>query len=321
MGRVRRVYERIEMRGRIVRKGSEMQQSYENQPLIWHEVPANRFSRDVARYKARTEDEWHDRLQQSVFPEHQWRDQGAAYQCHASSSHRSIASSFGRPRHSQGRADSLTRLLPKILIALAIVFVVLAAYGSFNDDTQGAGEGSVVAQNDAVKSTDRSKWAKGKMPYLYQIDSEWATRSYAGGTIADSACGPTCMSMVYICLTGKKDRDPAQMATFSEQRGFTESGMTTWAFMTEGARMLGLTSRELPADESIIRAELAAGHPIIVSVSPGDFTEVGHFIVLESADAFGRILVRDPNSPERSAQAWDLSRILSQTRNLWAFSV
>lgn len=298
-----------------------MQQSYGNQPLIWHEVPDNRFSRDVARYKARTEDEWHDRLQQSVFSERQRRNQNTAFQCRASSSHRSAATSFGRPRHFQRRADSLTRLLPKILIALAVVFIFIAAYGSFTDDAQGAGDGSVVAQEDVVKSTDKSKWTKGKMPYLYQTDSEWATRSYAGGTIADSACGPTCMSMAYVCLTGMKDRDPAQMATFSEQRGFTENGMTTWAFMTEGARMLGLTSRELPADESIIRAELAAGHPIIVSVSPGDFTEVGHFIVLESADAFGRILIRDPNSPERSAQAWDLSRILSQTRNLWAFSV
>lgn len=296
-----------------------MQQSYENQPLIWHEVPANHFSRDVAQYKARTENEWHDRLQQNVFSERPWRDPGTSFQRRASSSHHRI--SLGRPRGTQRKADSLTRLLPKILIALAIVFVVVAAYGSFADDEQGAGEGSAVVQEDSVKSTDKSKWIKGKMPYLYQIDEEWASRSYAGGTIADSACGPTCMSMVYICLTGKKDRDPAQMATFSEQRGFTENGMTTWAFMTEGASMLGLTSRELPANESVIRAELAAGHPIIVSVSPGDFTTVGHFIVLESTDAFGRVLVRDPNSPERSGQAWDLSRILSQTRNLWAFSV
>ena len=295
-----------------------MQQSYENQPLVWHEVPANRFSRDVARYKARTENEWHDRLSQNIFSEHQRCDSDRTFKPRPSSRHQG---SFNRQQRVYGRADSLTRLLPKILIALAVAFVALAAYGSFNDDTQGAGDGSVVAQNDEVKSTDKSTWTKGKMPYLYQIDSEWANRSYAGGTIADSACGPTCMSMVYVYLTGKKDRDPAQMATFSEQRGFTESGMTTWSFMTEGARMLGLTSHELPADESIIRAELEAGHPIIVSVLPGDFTTVGHFIVLESTDAFGRILIRDPNSPERSGQAWDLSQILSQTRNLWAFSL
>lgn len=296
-----------------------MQQSYDNQPLVWHEVPAHRFSRDVVQYKARTEDEWHDRLQQNVFVERPRRDPGATFQRRASATHRRILSD--QPRRAQGQADSLTRLLPKILIALAIVFVVIAAYGSFSDDAQGAGEGSVVVQDDSVKSTDKSTWTKGKMPYLYQIDEQWSHRSYAGGTIADSACGPTCMSMVYVYLTGKKDRDPAQMATFSEQKGFTENGMTTWAFMSEGAYMLGLTSRELPADESVIRAELAAGHPIIVSVSPGDFTSVGHFIVLEGTDAFGRVLIRDPNSPERSGQAWDLSRILSQTRNLWAFSV
>ena len=295
-----------------------MQQSYENQPLVWHEVPADRFSRDAAQYKVRTENEWHDRLQQNVFPDRSRRDPGSAFQRRVPSSHH--RRSFDRSWHVQGRADSLTRLLPKVLIALAVVFVIVAAYGSFTADAQGAGDGTAAAQADTVKSTDKSAWIKGKMPYLYQTDSEWATRSYAGGTMADSACGPTCMSMVYVYLTGKKDRDPAQMAAFSEQSGFTESGMTTWTFMTEGARMLGLTSRELSADESTIRTELAAGHPIIVSVSPGDFTNVGHFIVLEGTDAFGRILVRDPNSPERSGQAWDLSRILSQTRNLWSFS-
>lgn len=295
-----------------------MQQSYENQPLVWHEVPADRFSRDVAQYKARTENEWHDRLQQNVFPDRSRRDLGPAFQRRVSSSHH--RRTFDRSWRVRGRADSLTRLLPKVLIALAVVFVIVAAYGSFTADAQGAGDGTATVQADTVKSTDKTAWVKGKMPYLYQTDGEWATRSYAGGTMADSACGPTCMSMVYVYLTGKKDRDPAQMAAFSEQSGFTESGMTTWAFMTEGAQMLGLTSRELPADESTIRAELAAGHPIIVSVSPGDFTTVGHFIVLEGTDAFGRILVRDPNSPERSGQAWDLSRILSQTRNLWSFS-
>lgn len=285
-------------------KGFEMQQeSYENQPLVWQEVPIGRFSRQTAHYRARSGSEWHDRLEQ-----------------------RSFSARAGRSSHSARRAfrqkDPLTRLLPALLIALALVFVVAAALGALSGSANASDDPEILpAQEKAIKSTAREQWMRGKMPYLYQIDSEWSSIAYAGGTIGDSACGPTCMSMVYIYLTGKKDKDPRQMAAFSEANGYIENGMTRWAFMTEGASKLGLTSRELPADESIIRAQLEAGHPIIVSVTAGDFTTKGHFIVLESVDAFGRILIRDPNNPEYSGQAWDLSRILSQTRNLWAISV
>lgn len=212
-----------------------------------------------------------------------------------------------------GQTGSLAYLLPKLLVGLAALIVLLVAFCVLSCDSE--------ATANPNKSTEREQWIKGKMPYLYQSDVEWGASPYAGSTVAESGCGPTCMSMVYIYLTGKKDRDPVQMAAFCEERGFVEGGMTTWAFMSDGAEMLGLRSQELSSDESLIRSQLAKGHPIIASVSAGDFTTKGHFIVLAGTDAFGRILVHDPNSPERSAQGWDLDRILSQTRNLWAFSV
>lgn len=294
-------------------------ENIEDQPLVPYD-PRDRYSRNAAHYKARRTPEWHERLQQNVFSDQRTSRSRNDQIAHDRPYARRIPHAASGPTY--GHADPLTRLLPKILVALAIVFAAVAGYGALSDATSGSSVGSAVAEeSSSPHSTASSNWTKGKMPYLYQTDDQWALSSYAGATVGDSGCGPTCMSMAYIYLTGKKDKDPAQMAAFSEAKGFTEGSMTTWAFMTEGARMLGLKSRELPADESIIRAELAAGHPIIVSVSPGDFTTVGHFIVLESTDAFGRILVRDPNSPERSAQAWDLSRILSQTRNLWALSV
>lgn len=294
-------------------------ESYEDRPLVWHDVPTDRFSRTSARYKARPQSEWHERLQQNVLSSRSSARTRSSSGTYDQPYARRIPLSVSSPTFRY--ADPLTRLLPKVLIALAIVFAVMAGYGVFFDANSGSSIVSAAAEEGgSPKSTASDKWTKGRMPYLYQTDDQWAYTSYAGATVGDSGCGPTCMSMAYIYLTGKKDKDPAEMAAFSEAKGFTEGTMTTWAFMTEGARMLGLKSQELPADESIIRAQLEAGHPIIVSVSPGDFTTVGHFIVLESTDTFGRILVRDPNSPERSGQAWDLSRILSQTRNLWAIS-
>ena len=168
-------------------------------------------------------------------------------------------------------------------------------------------------------STPRSQWARGAVPFLYQIDEEWADAPYAGASVAESGCGPTCLSMVYVALTGKTDRDPAAMAAFSEQGGYVESGMTAWRLMSDGARTIGLRSRELSASADAIRAELRAGRPVICSVGPGDFTTKGHFIVLSGVNENGDVIVHDPNSEQRSLQPWDPDRIISQCLNLWSF--
>lgn len=173
--------------------------------------------------------------------------------------------------------------------------------------------------DDAPVSTPVSEWKKGAYPYLYQTDRQWKDVSYAGGTIEDSGCGPTSLSMVYVGLTGKTNHTPATLSAFSEDAGYVDSGMTSWTYMTEGAATLGLRSRELPADASIITSALHAGEPVIVSLAPGDFTDVGHFIVLCGVHPDGTIEIRDPNSPEHSQRSWPLEQIISQARNFWAF--
>ena len=171
-----------------------------------------------------------------------------------------------------------------------------------------------------LHSTPVSEWAQGAIPRLYQTDPAWAHQPYAGGTVEENGCGPTCLSMVYIDLTGRKDLDPAGMAAFSEEGGHVDSGMTSWTLMTDGAAKLGLASEELPADESSVLSALSQGRPVICSVGPGDFTTTGHVIVLAGLDESDGVSVHDPNSEERSHRAWDVGRILSQCRNLWAFS-
>ena len=91
--------------------------------------------------------------------------------------------------------------------------------------------------------------------------------------------------------------------------------------MSDGAEMLELNSKELPADATQVVSELKAGHPIICIMGPGDFTTTGHFIVLSGVTDDGRIIVHDPNSEARSKQTWDVETILNQCRCLWAYSV
>lgn len=221
------------------------------------------------------------------------------------------------------RSVEAAHRFPIRLMVLAAIVVAIIAFVVLSGSCNGSSVNADAYGNDsgAVQSTPRSEWRAGEVPYLYQIDPEWAEGSYAGSTIAESGCGPTCLSMIYVYLTGRTNMDPADMAAFSESHNYIDSGMTSWAFMDEGARVLGLRSRELPADYQSVRKALDAGYPVIASVSKGDFTTQGHFIVLAGTDEDGEAIVHDPNSVERSAKVWDLDRILSQTRNLWAFSV
>lgn len=160
------------------------------------------------------------------------------------------------------------------------------------------------------------------IPLFLQWDERWGYESYGTEFIASGACGPTALSMVAVGLTGNMDMHPKAVSDLSYNLGYFHAGQgTSWALMSEGANKLGLNSRELPLDASIIYNVLDKGHPIIASMKPGHFTKAGHFIVLTGTTPNGKIQVNDPGSLENSKIAWDLSIIMNEAKNLWAFSV
>ena len=209
--------------------------------------------------------------------------------------------------------------MPLVLGAVGVLVAALAVALWFVMASTAGGAGQ-AGGSAPTSSTPRAEWRTGEVPFLYQTDPQWASHPYAGGNVEKNGCGPTCLSMVYVTLTGRDDLDPAAMADFSERGGYTTDGMTTWALMTDGAAELGLVSEELPASASAVRDALLAGRPVICSVGPGDFTTTGHFIVLTGLTEDGEVVVHDPNSAERSSRPWELERVLGQYLNLWAFS-
>lgn len=166
-----------------------------------------------------------------------------------------------------------------------------------------------------------SKEAKSDgIPLFMQWDKRWGYEQYGSNMIALTGCGPTCLSMVYIGLTGDASMNPKEMAVFSEENGYYTENGTSWSFMTEGAEKLGLTAEELPLDENCIKQRLLEKNPIICSMGTGDFTTKGHFIVLTGVDKNGNILLNDPNSKKNSEEAWDYMRLERQIKNLWAYT-
>ena len=178
-----------------------------------------------------------------------------------------------------------------------------------------------VNQNFEPTSTPRSEWAQGQMPYLYQIDPQYAGESYSNGPLSKQGCGPFALSMAYIKLTGSTDLGPVEMAAWATENGYsTDKNGSAWDMMYSGAKKLGLESEVLTASESALREALESGKVVVCVMGPGTFTSVGHYIALDGLDADGRAIVHDSNSYARSHQTWDLSLIVSEANNIWALS-
>ncbi len=161
---------------------------------------------------------------------------------------------------------------------------------------------------------------KGEIPLLIQWDERWGYESYGSGLIGWTGCGPTCLSMAVVGLTGKEKWTPDAVARFSEGEGYYMPGSgTSWSLMSEGAARLGVSSREISLSESAMRSELELGHVIICSVGPGDFTTEGHYILIRGYDN-GAFFVNDPNSRIRSGETWTYEQLSPQIKNLWAIS-
>lgn len=172
------------------------------------------------------------------------------------------------------------------------------------------------------KAVDISKnYEAGKIPLLFQWDDRWGYVSYGDDIIALDGCGPTCLSMVAVGLTGNVKWTPVRVARMSEQNGYYAVGMgTDWSLMYEGCKQLGLEAKVISLSEQLMAAELKAGRPIIASMAPGDFTDAGHFIVfIDYKD--GKFYVNDPNSKKNSEVGWEYERIKTQIKNMWSYKV
>ncbi len=154
-----------------------------------------------------------------------------------------------------------------------------------------------------------------------QTDDRWSELVYCGGEIAETGCGPMCLSMACYYLTGNEDMLPQNIIEFASENKYYEIGVgTLWSLMIDGAEKLGFTSNELPLSENCIYNALKNRNPIICSVGPGDFTTTGHFIVL-TGYVDGKLSVNDPNSLENSEKLWEYDEIKDQIKNLWEISI
>lgn len=159
------------------------------------------------------------------------------------------------------------------------------------------------------------------VPLFVQWDKRWGYEKYSGNFFAASGCGPTTLSMVVVYLTHNREASPIAVAKYSKEAGYSVDGSgSSWTLISEGCRHYGVKAKTVALDESRMKAELDAGHPIVVNVGPGDFTDTGHFMVITGYDDEG-FSINDPNSIEKSGKRWLFKNISSQIRAVWSMYV
>lgn len=190
-----------------------------------------------------------------------------------------------------------------------------------NPETVDFVENYGAKMNSPAADTIGEGVTKGEIPQLLQWDQRWGYAPYGTSIVAVSGCGPTCMAMVIAGLTGDMAITPAKLAAYGTENHYVdEENNTYWKFMREVSGNWGISCSETMLDERQAAAELNAGHPIVCSVGPGDFTQNGHFIVLTSY-ADGKVKVNDPFSKANSEKLWTFGEIKDQFKAMWVYSL
>lgn len=224
-----------------------------------------------------------------------------------------------------GKQSGRVRRFSQIWKGIAFIVIIIAGvYATAligNIVIQNYRMGKYIDSTENYENIDISMEVKqGEIPLFLQFDKRWGNAVYGEDVMAETGCGPTCLSMVYCGLTGDDKWNPYKLACRAELEGYYIYGSgTAWDMMTELAIDIGLNAYELNCSRESIISELQSGHPIICSMRPGDFTTAGHFIVLSGMNTEGNVIVKDPNSQENSNKTWEIERLMPQIKNLWGY--
>ena len=156
------------------------------------------------------------------------------------------------------------------------------------------------------------------VPLFLQWDRQWGYLDYGNDVAGLTACGPVCLSMAAVYLTGNRDYSPDYMVEFALNNGYCAPGNGSyWSLIEEGGSTLGLDVTPVyEPDRETVMCNLEAGNLIICVMGPGDFTTDGHFILF-SGEEDGKIRINDPNSRRNSGRLWDYDAIAEQIYGMW----
>ncbi|GCF92271.1 hypothetical protein NRIC_01620 [Enterococcus florum] len=164
------------------------------------------------------------------------------------------------------------------------------------------------------------------MTLLLQTDPAWGQTPYGSGSetndLATNGCAITSLAMV-LSYYQKRTVLPTEILEWSQDRYYVEGSGTAWSIFPDFADRYQLSCQDLGLDASQIQDRLNQNQPIILSVKPGEFTTIGHIMVIKKDLTSDQIIVYDPNdSPEKEhfKTRYALEPLLAQSVHAWSFA-
>lgn len=147
----------------------------------------------------------------------------------------------------------------------------------------------------------------GPLTYYNQGDARWQDFLYGNrDSFPQYGCGPTVMAMVVTSLTGNLVTPP-QMAEWAVENGCWASGQGSHhKLIPEAARAYGLEVESLKSSSvEQMEAALKEGNLLVTLMSPGVFTERGHFLIITEITPEGMFHIADSGTYENTKLDWD----------------
>ena len=161
-------------------------------------------------------------------------------------------------------------------------------------------------------------------PLILQTDERWANDTYGSGdnnTLAQKGCAILSLTMVLSYFEGK-EAVPQDILNWAQNNYFVAGQGTAWQIFSDFAHHYQLQYHDLGTDFQSVQHYLRQKIPVVVSVKPGRFTDVGHIMVL-GAEADNQILVLDPNDTPAKATYKELFHpqdLTSEAVHYWTFT-
>ncbi len=124
------------------------------------------------------------------------------------------------------------------------------------------------------------------VPLILQTDKQWKSVYYGvedgdpiQNTLEINGCAIASLAMVSSYLDNK-EKTPVDVLDWSGNRFFSEDQGTSWNIFSAYAEAMTYQFSDLEDNIEQVKIHLKEGHPVVISVKPGYFTEIGHIMVL-----------------------------------------
>ena len=167
-----------------------------------------------------------------------------------------------------------------------------------------------------------------KIPLIIQTEEPWRDEYYGEdngdpiqNTLAINGCAIATLSMVASYLESS-EQTPIDILNWSGNRYFDKETGTAWHIYQDFAFEHGYMYQDLTDNLALAKEHLLAGHPVVISVKPGYFTEVGHIMVLSGYNAEKNLFwVNNPSDSKEkkhASRAFTEDEITKEALRYWA---